>query len=206
MGKHKSQGKVTSANGLSDKAISEKPLSDTDLSDKVLAEQVTMLPDEMAPERDLWPGIERAISHKSQQLTTDKQKNIVVPSAWAASIAMVILMSWFTFSPAINEKKPAVLVKIQEENFVTQGQLVDFMQKNFQQQKQTLLVSYGQPTVDKLPPAMQKELSQLADARASIRKALLTDENNADLLNLLDFTQQQELKLLQQLYRQYQVI
>lgn len=206
MSKHNSQGKVTSANRLSDKVISEKALSDTALSDKVLAAQVTMLPDEMLPERDLWPGIERAISHKNQQLTTDKQKNVFVPSAWAASIAMVILMSWFTFSPAINEKDAAVLVKMQEESLVTQGQLVDFMQKNFQKQKQTLLVSYGQPTVDKLPPAMKKELSQLADARASIRKVLLTDENNADLLNLLDFTQQQELKLLQQLYRQYQVI
>jgi hypothetical protein len=206
MSKHNPQVKVTSANRLSDKVISEKALSDTYLSDKVLAAQVTMLPDEMLPERDLWPGIERAISHKNQQLTTDKQKNVFVPSAWAASIAMVILMSWFTFSPAINEKYAAVLVKMQEESLVTQGQLVDFMQKNFQKQKQTLLVSYGQPTVDKLPPAMKKELSQLADARASIRKALLTDENNADLLNLLDFTQQQELKLLQQLYRQYQVI
>ena len=53
---------------------------------------------------------------------------------------------------------------------------------------------------------MQQELTQLSEARASIRKALLTDKNNADLINLLDFTQQQELKLLQQLYRQYQVI
>ncbi|PKG85417.1 hypothetical protein CXF85_07505 [Colwellia sp. 75C3] len=191
MSKKISQGKVTSANGISEKS---------------LAQQVTNLPNEMAPERDLWPGIERAISHKSQQVTTDKQSNIFIPSAWAASITMVILMSWFTFSPTISEKDATALVNTQEENRVTQGQLVDFMQKNFQQQKQTLLVSYGQPTVDKLPPAMQKELTQLADARSSIRKALLTDENNADLLNLLDFTQQQELKLLQQLYRQYQVI
>jgi hypothetical protein len=53
---------------------------------------------------------------------------------------------------------------------------------------------------------MQTELSQLAKARVAIRNALDNDENNVDLLNLLDFTQQQELKLLQQLYRQYQVI
>ena len=117
-----------------------------------------------------------------------------------------MLVSWFTFSPSINEKSAPVLVKAQEKSGVTQGQLVTFMQQNFNQQKQTLLASYGQPTVDKLPAAMQQELTQLSDARASIRKALLTDENNADLLNLLDFTQQQELKLLQQLYRQYQVI
>ena len=201
MSKHNPQGKVSSVNGLSKKAISEKALSD-----KVLAKQIAKLPNEMTPERDLWSGIERAISHKRQQVTTDKQKNVFVPSAWAASIAVVILMSWFTFSPAINEKNTPGLVKTQEKNSISQGPLVDFMQKNFQQQKQSLLVSYGQPTVDKLPLAMQKELTQLADARASIRKALVTDENNADLLNLLDFTQQQELKLLQQLYRQYQVI
>ena len=184
----------------------ERIISNNEVSDKVLAEQIAKLPNEMTPERDLWSGIERAINHKAQEIPKLKQSNIFVPSAWAASIAMVMLVSWFTFSPSINEKGSPALVKTQEESSVTQGQLVAFMQENFQQQKQTLLVSYGQPTVDNLPQAMQKELKQLADARESIRKALLTDENNADLLNLLDFTQQQELKLLQQLYRQYQVI
>ncbi|WP_232769258.1 hypothetical protein [Colwellia sp. Bg11-28] len=176
------------------------------ISDKTLAEQVATLPVEMTPERDLWSGIERAINHKRQEVAAENQGNLFMPSAWAASIALVMLVSWFTFSPSINEESEPVLVKTQEKNGVTQGQLVNFMQQNFKKQKQTLLASYGQPTVDKLPAAMQQELIQLSDARASIRKALLTDENNTDLLNLLDFTQQQELKLLQQLYRQYQVI
>ncbi|AAZ25285.1 hypothetical protein CPS_4363 [Colwellia psychrerythraea 34H] len=176
------------------------------ISDKTLAEQVATLPVEMTPERDLWSGIERAINHKRQEVAAENQGNLFMPSAWAASIALVMLVSWFTFSPSINKESEPVLVKTQEKNGVTQGQLVNFMQQNFKKQKQTLLASYGQPTVDKLPAAMQQELTQLSDARASIRKALLTDENNTDLLNLLDFTQQQELKLLQQLYRQYQVI
>ena len=184
----------------------EEIISDKAISDKALAEQVATLPVEMTPERDLWSGIERAINHKNQELTINKQRKLLMPSAWAASIALVILMSWVTFSPSINEGSAPVLVETQEKNGVTQGQLVNFMQQNFKKQKQTLLASYGQPTVDKLPAAMQQELTQLSDARASIRKALLTDENNADLINLLDFTQQQELKLLQQLYRQYQVI
>ena len=119
---------------------------------------------------------------------------------------MVVLMSWFTFSPSTVEQSVPVMVQNQQKTSPTPGQLVNFMQQNFKLQKQTLLASYGQPSVDKLPVAMQKELTQLADARSSIKNALLTDENNADLLNLLDFTQQQELKLLQQLYRQYQVI
>lgn len=176
------------------------------ISDKVLAEQVALLPNEMTPERELWSGIERAINHKSQQVVIDKQSNVFVPGVWAASVLVVMLASWFSFSPSIDGMKTPEMAQTQQQENITQGQLVNFMQKNFQQQKQTLLVSYGQPTLDKLPVAMQQELKQLADARASIRKALLADENNADLLNLLDFTQQQELKLLQQLYRQYQVI
>ena len=176
------------------------------ISDKTLNEQVANLANEMTPERDLWPGIERALNHKSQVSSGDKQSNVFVPSAWAASIAMVMLMSWFTFSRSTVEQSVPVMVQNQQKTSPTPGQLVNFMQQNFKLQKQTLLASYGQPTVDRLPVAMQKELTQLADARASIRKALLTDNNNADLLNLLDFTQQQELKLLQQLYRQYQVI
>ena len=175
-------------------------------SDADLAEQVATLPKQMTPERDLWSGIERAISQKNQQEPTNKQSNVFVPSAWAASVLLVMLASWFTFSPSNNGlKTPEMAQTLQQENGI-QGQLVSFMQENFKQQKQTLLVSYGQPTLDKLPQAMQHELKQLSDARASIRRALLADENNADLLNLLDFTQQQELKLLQQLYSQYQVI
>ena len=176
------------------------------ISDKTLNEQVANLANEMTPERDLWPGIERALNHKSQASAGDKQSNVFVPSVWAASIAMVVLMSWFTFSPSTVEQSVPVMVQNQQKTSPTPGQLVNFMQQNFKLQKQTLLASYVQPSVDKLPVAMQKELTQLADARSSIKKALLTDENNADLLNLLDFTQQQELKLLQQLYRQYQVI
>lgn len=184
--------------------MNNKTYQDKVLSDKDLAEQVAKLPKEMTPERDLWSGIERAINHKEQEEALDKRSNVFVPSAWAASVLVVILASWFTFSPSNNDGRAPEMAQQQEE--IIQGQLVSFMQKNFQQQKQTLLVSYGQPTIDKLPAAMQKELKQLSDARASIRKALLADENNAELLNLLDFTQQQELKLLQQLYRQYQVI
>ena len=176
------------------------------ISDKNLTERMALLPNEMTPERDLWPGIERAINQGDQDIAKEKLNNTFIPSAWAASILLVMLASWFTFSPSIEGIKAPKMAKAQQKDGGDQSQLVSFMQKSFQQQKQTLLVSYGQPTLEQLSPEMQQELAQLADARASIRKALLADENNADLLNLLDFTQQQELKLLQQLYRQYQVI
>ena len=63
-----------------------------------------------------------------------------------------------------------------------------------------MLVSYGQPDMTNLPIKMQDQLTELAQARKTIEKALANDGNNVELLNLLRFTQQQELKLLQQLY------
>ncbi len=174
------------------------------ISDKELADAVAKLPKAMTPERDLWAGIERAINQKSQQQV--KQNNVLIPGAWAASVLVVMLASWLTFSPSMQEKTHSEIVKGQSTEQGPQGQLVNFMEQNFQQQKQTLLIGYGSPSMDNLSPAMKQELQQLSEARASIRKALASDENNIDLLNLLEFTQQQELKLLQQLYRQYQVI
>jgi len=181
------------------------PLS-RDISEQALTEKTKTLSNEMTPERDLWSGIERAISQKSQQSAESQAKSHTVPLAWAASFLVAILISWLTFSPQMQpNSKQALLANVAESPVVAE-QLVAFMQNNFQQQKEAMLVSFGQPNLTQLPQAMQQELQQLAAARKSIREALLKDENNVDLLNLLDFTQQQELKLLTQLYRQYQVI
>ena len=75
------------------------------------------------------------------------------------------------------------------------------MQTDFQQQRQLLLVSFGQPDITKLSPEMQDELAKLASARQTIEKALLEDPENGDLLNLLRWTQQQELEFIEQLFR-----
>lgn len=70
-----------------------------------------------------------------------------------------------------------------------------------------ILTSFGQPKLKELPVAMQEELQQLEKARSSIEKALADDENNSDLIDLLRWTQQQELKLIERLYSpQWQTI
>ena len=157
------------------------------ISEQELQAQVDDLPQEMSPERDLWAGIERAIQHKEQENTQPVNKKVVMPVAWAASIIAAVLLTWVSFTP---------------ENNIGQSQsLVAVMQDSFEQQKQTLLVSFGRPDISKLSPKMQEELSKLASARASIEKALMDDPDNADLLNLLRWTQQQELNFIEQLYR-----
>ncbi len=186
--------------------IDNKKQNSKEVSDALLDTKTAELMHEIAPQRDLWPGIERAINHQGQQSLVFKSRDLFVPSVWAASIAMIMLVSWLTLAPQHNPFKENSLVNNSVKIKVNQSQLIAMMQESFNQQKVSLRGSYGNPKIELLPIAMQTELSQLAKARVAINNALENDENNVDLLNLLDFTQQQELTLLQQLYRQYQVI
>ena len=169
------------------------------VSDQALASRVDKLPKEMQPERDLWSGIEHAIQGKSQHEPMVNKRGNIVPMAWAASFIAAVLVAWISFAPTPQLSTPLTT----SNNDILQstaGQLVSSMQESFQQQKQAMLVSYGQPDMTNLPVKMQTQLIELSQARQTIEKALVNDENNVDLLNLLRFTQQQELNLLQQLY------
>ncbi|TPH17730.1 hypothetical protein [Litorilituus lipolyticus] len=177
-----------------------------EISDKALQDRIDCLPKEISPERDLWAGIEKATHNKKQIAANDNK--FFTPSTWAASIVVAVLVTWLGFSSQQGGLSTPQLVQKNPESGDTvssvekQGtELVGFMEDSFNQQKQAMLVSFGQPNLAQLPEAMQTQLSQLASARKSIKQALVNDENNVDLLNLLDFTQQQELKLIQQLYR-----
>lgn len=157
------------------------------ISEQHLHNKVKELPSEISPERDLWSGIELAIQTKSQNNNTHNSTKKVVPMAWAASVIVAVLLTWLTLEPQ----------QIISDSSLT---LVKSLQKNFEQQKQGLLVSFGQPNLTELPKDMQQQLTQLASARLTIETALLDDPSNSDLLNLLHWTQKQELNLLEQLY------
>ena len=186
-----------------------KLTSEQEISEQLLAEKVASLPDEMEPQRDLWLGIERAIQSKPQEGLDNNQpdKKVVhfAPYAWAASVVVAVLVTWLSFKSPMQSDKP-----LTANNQITEQpsksteplvseKLVTVLSDNFSEQKQSMLVSYGQPDLKQLPVKMQEQLLQLSQARLAIKKALKDDENNVDLLNLLRFTQQQELNLLQQL-------
>ena len=124
----------------------------------------------------------------------------MVPMAWAASIIAAVLVAWVSFAPTTSQLSTPLTAGNEQNVKVENAPLVKSMQDSFQQQKQAMLVSYGTPDMTNLPTKMQQQLVELAQARKAIEKALLNDVNNVDLLNLLRFTQQQELNLLQQLY------
>ncbi|MGL1957047.1 MAG: hypothetical protein OCD00_07000 [Colwellia sp.] len=173
-----------------------------DKVDKQLSQQIDLLSNEIEPQRDLWSGIERAIQNKPQEQVYIKKENSFAPVAWAASVIVAVLITWLSISP-----EPKSLLVNNADKTIVAGQLIALMQQNFTQQKQAMLVSFGEPDLSDLSENMKTQLQQLASARQTIEKALLADEGNIDLLNLLRFTQQQELNLLQQLYSpQWQTI
>lgn len=159
-----------------------------------LQESIAQLPQEITPERDLWSGIDKAINQSAASTDNNNQRKAFTPVAWAASIVAAVLLTWVTLGPEQVNSKPQV-------------NLATIMQQDFEQQKQTLLVNFGTPDIKQLPVAMQTELVKLSSAQKTISKALADDPNNSDLLNLLRWTQQQELDLLNQLYSpQWQTI
>lgn len=165
------------------------------ISDKELQGHIDQLPKEMTPERDLWQGIEKAINQSAiEQAVTEKPKaKVFVPTAWAASVVAAVLLTWVGIgTDSTLDNSPSLIAALNQD---------------FSQQKQLMLTSFGTPDLTKLSPEMKKELDNLATARASIAKALADDENNTDLINLLQWTQQQELDLLKRLYApQWQTI
>jgi len=154
-------------------------------SEQLLAAQLSDLPKELTPKRDLWLGIEKGIHNKTQLEVSNKAKNQYVPLSWAASVVFAVLLTWGVISPQQADSPAELVVE---------------MQQNFEQQKQAMLVTYGQPKLADLPESLKKQLEDLASARKSIENALLEDPANNDLLNILRWTQAQELELLTKLF------
>jgi hypothetical protein len=174
----------------------KQAMTESKYTEQDLRYAVDKLPQEITPERDLWSGIEKAISQNSQTVSPSQQTKtkVFMPTAWAASVVAAILLTWVTLGPSQVDGESSI-------------DLVSAMQQDFKQQKRTMLVNFGTPDIKKLPAAMQMELTKLTSAQTTISKALADDPNNSDLLNLLRWTQKQELDLLKQLYSpQWQTI
>ncbi|WP_033076045.1 hypothetical protein [Thalassotalea sp. ND16A] len=154
-----------------------------------LQAQIDGLSHDIKPERDLWAGIEHAIEHNSQQHVANeiKPKRVnIAPFAWAASIVVAVLFTW-----NINSNKDMQIAQVSA---------VEVLQQQYSQEKNSMLVSFGEPDLSQLPADIQKQFNELQSARTSLEAALADDPNNKDLLNLLKWTQKQELNLLEQLF------
>jgi hypothetical protein len=183
------------------------------LSEQALAQKLDELNPEITPERDLWRGIELAIAgvepsaSKEPSATENSQKvsksksSAKIHLAWAASLLISLGGGWYGM-------QEFNLQSVEQK--YTQAQLPApalSLVSTFNQQRQQLLVSLGQPDLTGLSQQMQTQFDELNSAKQTLYKALADDPDNGDLLNLLTWLQQQELALLEQLYRpQWQTI
>jgi negative regulator of sigma E activity len=158
-----------------------KPISEQALQDKIDA-----LSDEITPERDLWSGIDHAIEHQCQSAIHKTEKTNFKPYALAASVMLAVLVTVFNYS-SLNTPQQKLTG-------------LEAIEQQFDQQKNAMLVSFGEPKIDKLPSDIQAQFNELKAARLSLVEALKSDPNNPNLLNLLKYTQRQELSLIEQLY------
>lgn len=164
-----------------------------DKFDTALAEKIEGLSKQVQPERDLWPGIDIAISQQAQQAggAAAAQGNTVVVQkshkglyAIAASILLVGVLSWSTFSPQLSGPDSLELVEV--------------LSNQHQQQKDALLVSFkDQPA---LTENWQEQLQELDEAAGAIKAALAQEPDNVALLKMLQNVHQQQITLIERVH------
>ncbi len=134
---------------------------------------------DISPDKDLWPGIERAIatgqSEQAEKPTHGWNKLAAVAACCIAALLTVQL-------------------------FVGQGESNSMMAMSdyFTKQKQGLLVQYqNQPA---LTDNWQQQLKELEEAESAIKQALENEPENPALLQMLSQIYQQQLDLINKVH------
>ncbi|ESP91906.1 MULTISPECIES: Anti-sigma-K factor rskA [Pseudoalteromonas] len=155
--------------------------------DEFLSQQIANTQEQVQqpePQRALWQGIEKAINEQPKNDSEpQKYKSAGVwrqVSAIAAATCIGMCVMYFTLSTP-------------EQNNMMQ------MSQYFEQQKQILLVQYGnQPA---LTNDWQVQLQELEEAEQAIKLALQNDPQNAALLQMLAQVYQQQLDLIERVHQ-----
>ncbi|MFT6992349.1 MAG: hypothetical protein ACJASL_004349 [Paraglaciecola sp.] len=150
--------------------------------EQALAEQLADVNKEQPPERDLWPGIELALSSEaldSSHVVVGKKMYLV-----AATVAMFGLIGWLSVN--------------QQSVSLTGDDLVASLTEQHLEQKNALLVSFqDQPA---LTQNWQDQLTELDDAANAIKTALQNEPNNMALLKMLQSVHQQQINLIERVH------
>lgn len=150
--------------------------------EQALADQLTNLKKEQQPERDLWPGIELALSSEVLEPSprvAGKKMYLV-----AATVAMFGLIGWLSV-----KQQPVSLTGVD---------LVASLSEQHLEQKNALLVRFqDQPA---LTQNWQTQLTELDDAADAIKTALENEPNNMALLRMLQSVHQQQINLIERVH------
>ena len=150
--------------------------------EQVLANQLADVNKDKQPERDLWPGIEFALSSgNSEPSRAVVGKKMYLVAATVAMFGLIGLLS-------VN----------QQGGSLTGDDLVASLSAQHLKQKNALLVRFqDQPA---LTQNWQNPLRELDDAADAIKTALENEPNNMALLKMLQSVHQQQINLIERVH------
>ena len=150
--------------------------------EQTLAKQLADVNKQQQPDRNLWPGIELALSSEATELPSSvvgKKMYLV-----AATVAMFGLIGWLSVN--------------QQPMSLTGDDLVASLSEQHLVQKNALLVRFqDQPA---LTQNWQNQLTELDDAANAIKTALKNEPNNMALLKMLQNVHQQQINLIERVH------
>lgn len=143
-----------------------------------LQELIDVLPREITPARDLWPGIDHAINAPSSAAVSYR------PYALAASVLLMLGLSLYygARQPIPVLADPAI------------EQYISGLQSEHDRSKQAVLIEFQQQQA--LYPQWEDQLHELEQAENVIYDALRSDPDNRELLSILRDVQAKQLKLI----------
>lgn len=148
--------------------------------EQFLQDELDRLERDIAPGRDLWPGIDHAINGTT----------VAVPKRAAIAAGLVLALS-LALSAALTLDRP----QQQAQGVAT---FIAALQSEHERNKQALLVEYR----ERAPLARDWELQmeQLEEAEQVIYQALGDDPVNLELLKILRQVQTKQIELIESVY------
>lgn len=143
-----------------------------------------------APQRDLWPEIENSISGSQ---TRTKPMPTWMPYALAASILMTVVSLGVSTNFYLNQTKSVV---------VASNDYIDAIEQPYMLARVSYLeemVVQGQDLSPEIRLVLKENLEIIDKAVESIHEALATNPNDAQLIDRLIQTREQEMALFRQL-------
>jgi hypothetical protein len=154
--------------------------------DNQLDDLIGNLDQDITPSRDLWSGIEQAVTQIPQEAEFDRVESTIGKTQWmkvAAMFAPVALVSGIWFGQTGGSEPQYV-----EPNWLKP------VSASFELQKKQLLQRVSDSTV--ISPNWRTSLSELESAEKALKKALTHQPEDPALMKMLTQIHQQQLDLI----------
>lgn len=173
--------------------------------DQLLHDKIEQLPQEKQPSRDLWQGIDIALTEVSSQGMLQAPTQVAVQTKSGAIKFVEVLRDWVSIKPMALAASVMLMAFVSWNSShqltppSSSTQLVMQMMKQHEEQKSVLLASFAD--APELTSNWQAQLQELEDAASAIESVLQSDPENITLLKMLQHVHQQQLELIETVHK-----